>query len=46
MKTYVTPVLEEEKVEIEDVIAASGLSSIDSDWGGDHKGDFFSWLFK
>lgn len=46
MKEYVSPVLEEEKVEIEDVIAASGLSSIGGDWDGDHNGNFFSLLFK
>lgn len=48
MKKYVSPVLEEEKVEIEDVIAASGVS-LGSDFGdgrGDHNGNFFSLLFR
>lgn len=34
-KEYFEPILEEEKVEIEDVIAASG----NANWGGNQPGD-------
>lgn len=41
---YIKPIIEEEKIEIEDVIAASGISGI---FGGGQPGDNespFSWL--
>ena len=42
-KKYEAPVLEEQKVEIEDIIAASGQGSIVEGWLGDYENP---WPFK
>ncbi|MDE7100795.1 MAG: hypothetical protein K2O05_02970 [Anaeroplasmataceae bacterium] len=47
MKKYVSPLFEEEKVEIEDVIAVSGTEPTGTIGGtqpGDHDGNFFSFV--
>lgn len=46
MKKYVSPLFEEEKVEIEDVIALSGTETgvIGGTQPGDHDGNFFSFV--
>ncbi|MDE5867973.1 MAG: hypothetical protein K2H02_03420 [Anaeroplasmataceae bacterium] len=47
MKKYIKPVIQEEKVEIEDVIAVSGTEptgTIGGSQPGDHDGNFFKFV--
>ena len=39
MKKYESPVLEQDLIELEDIIAASGEGKLNSDWAGDHNSD-------